>query len=194
MSGFFLQASNGETYELGSSVLVGRSEECDLRVVEGHPSRRHAQITVRDDGVHLEDLGSANGTFVNGQRVQGSRKLAPGDKIRFDAAEFTLGTRGAAREDDLRTVIRSQRLEPGTSEVSKALETPAPSGPQRVVAQDTPKTPGAWANPDRKSGPGTRLFSPDELKALAGGGQGGPSGTVVEPSLLISSGASEGTA
>jgi len=65
--------------------LVGRSERAGIILREPTVSRRHARIHIRDDEVHLEDLGSKHGTFVNSRRVQQVR-LKPGDLVVFGLA------------------------------------------------------------------------------------------------------------
>lgn len=63
------------------SYLIGRSEECDVVLASGRCSRQHARLVVTDEGATLEDLGSANGTFVNGHRISGPHSLADGDFV-----------------------------------------------------------------------------------------------------------------
>jgi pSer/pThr/pTyr-binding forkhead associated (FHA) protein len=61
----------GSTYELQTPVtLLGRGTDCDLRMVDQGVSRHHAELRVEDGQVVLVDLGSTNGTFVNGQPVR----------------------------------------------------------------------------------------------------------------------------
>src|SRR3954467_14186921 len=64
----------------GSEVLLGRAEDCNLRIPLAAVSRQHCRIIIGNDEVLVEDLGSANGTYVNTQRV--SRKtLYAGDRL-----------------------------------------------------------------------------------------------------------------
>lgn len=67
-------------------VVIGRDRSADLRM-DAHQDRlvsgRHALITPSDGGWFLEDLGSTNGTLVDGERVRGTRRLQPGQRIRF---------------------------------------------------------------------------------------------------------------
>jgi hypothetical protein len=61
-------------------ILIGRSSELDMVLVEDMVSRRHSKITVTDGEISIADLGSTNGTFVNGEKVSQSR-LDEGDRI-----------------------------------------------------------------------------------------------------------------
>ncbi len=62
------------------AVVVGRSSDLDMVLVEDMVSRKHARIAMQADGVWIEDLGSTNGTFVNGEKVKRAR-LKEGDRI-----------------------------------------------------------------------------------------------------------------
>jgi cardiolipin synthase A/B len=69
------------------NTTIGRSEENDIVVADALVSRHHARITLAEGACTLADLGTANGTFVNGERVEGHRKLAPGDVVGIAGAE-----------------------------------------------------------------------------------------------------------
>ena len=73
-------------------VVVGRSRECDVRVDDGNVSRRHFEL-VQDGPTTwvVSDLGSTNGTEVNGRRVSGRRKLDDGDRITIGSTELVFG-------------------------------------------------------------------------------------------------------
>src|SRR5262249_27255036 len=81
-------------YPLTGPVLIARDPNADVVVADDEVSTRHASFMVVDGGAAVEDLGSTNGTFVNGQRVTGSRELAAGDRVRLGAT--VLGVRGLA--------------------------------------------------------------------------------------------------
>jgi hypothetical protein len=70
--------------------LIGRSATCQLSLDDPLVSRSHAALTVGPDGVEIEDLGSRNGVRVNGQRVEGKRVLAHGDRITIGSQELLL--------------------------------------------------------------------------------------------------------
>jgi diguanylate cyclase (GGDEF)-like protein len=74
--------SVGEMFALRQpEVIIGRARDSHVRFDDEGVSRRHARVTCDAGDVHIEDLGSANGTFVNGDPVYVRRALADGDKI-----------------------------------------------------------------------------------------------------------------
>jgi len=71
----------GEMYGVGKELTIGRGSEAEVRVLGEGVSRRHAMIVSASTGITIEDLGSTNGTFVNGEKVVGRRLLNDGDKV-----------------------------------------------------------------------------------------------------------------
>jgi DNA-binding winged helix-turn-helix (wHTH) protein len=69
--------------------IIGRDPSADVRIDAVGVSRRHASIAVTDQDVTVEDLGSKNGTFVNGRRVTGAAPLADGTEIGVGAVTLT---------------------------------------------------------------------------------------------------------
>jgi pSer/pThr/pTyr-binding forkhead associated (FHA) protein len=65
----------------GPIMSIGRDEANDLRLENRALSRRHAQLEVRGAGIWIRDLGSQNGTFINGERLEGARPIQGGDVI-----------------------------------------------------------------------------------------------------------------
>lgn len=70
--------------------VVGRGPECQLAVDDPLVSRKHAVLRVSSSGVVAQDLGSRNGVLVNGVKLEGSRELVPGDKIRIGNQEIVV--------------------------------------------------------------------------------------------------------
>ncbi|HEY3268027.1 MAG TPA: FHA domain-containing protein [Armatimonadota bacterium] len=78
----------GETIPLSTSLSIGRDPACDLAIVDDSAlSRRHASIEMSAAGAEIADLGSSNGAFVNGRRVQ-RQSLRAGDEITLGASRF----------------------------------------------------------------------------------------------------------
>jgi adenylate cyclase len=83
--------SGDQSFELphGKSLVVGRGVSSDIAIYDPTISRRHAELTVETDGVQVKDLGSSNGTCINGSRVKAGR-LSPNDSITFGKVLFQL--------------------------------------------------------------------------------------------------------
>jgi hypothetical protein len=80
----------GEEHRLnGVALSVGRSSTNDVELRgDGFASARHALFQPRPDGVWIEDVGSTNGTFVNGIRLERARKLTTGDVVRVGETDL----------------------------------------------------------------------------------------------------------
>jgi FHA domain len=82
---------HGQTIDLAGSTVVGRDPASDIHLDgDEFASSRHARIDPAPDGVWVEDLGSTNGTFVNGERMTGRVRLEPGDVLRVGETELRL--------------------------------------------------------------------------------------------------------
>ncbi len=79
----------GRSYPLTGATVVGRAPDCQLRLDDTNLSRKHAKLIPTNEGVVIEDLGSTNGSFHNGKRVQRAVAQA-GDEIGFDTLRFQL--------------------------------------------------------------------------------------------------------
>jgi pSer/pThr/pTyr-binding forkhead associated (FHA) protein len=148
-----VKVTNQREIPIKADMVVGRQAECDLQLTEGHASRKHARFSLVENAVWLEDLNSANGTFVNGTKINGKVKLAPGDRLRFDVEEFDFRVPSAApaAADDGKTQYR----EPASAVVD-------------AESSGMYKRPGAWADPDAM-GDGankTKFIDPAQLKEM----------------------------
>ncbi|HUE85114.1 MAG TPA: FHA domain-containing protein [Vicinamibacterales bacterium] len=84
-SGIRMYVTHGdrEFLLMGGPVVMGRAHDAGIRIDSGGVSRHHARILITDHEARVEDLDSKNGTFVNGERVIGTRLLKDGDEIRL---------------------------------------------------------------------------------------------------------------
>ncbi len=81
----------GSAIEVASTTVVGRDVDSGIRLDgDEFASAQHARIELRDGGVWVEDLGSTNGTFVNGDKVKRKRRLRAGDALRVGQTELRL--------------------------------------------------------------------------------------------------------
>lgn len=99
----------GRSIPLAGTLTVGRGPECSLRLDEPGLSRAHARLLATEQGVLVEDVGSSNGTFINGKRVlRGEARV--GDEIGFDTMRFQVLANGAHE-----VVAKSMRSRPSTA-------------------------------------------------------------------------------
>jgi pSer/pThr/pTyr-binding forkhead associated (FHA) protein len=98
--------SAGKRYALAGEMTIGR-ENVDILLEDEQASRRHARVIVSAGGVELADIGSANGTFVNDKRLEGTVVLQAGDVVTVGTTKLRVDIpppRGAA--PDGATVVR----------------------------------------------------------------------------------------
>ena len=129
--------------------VVGRREDCDLRIPLGEVSRKHCRILRDGDSLKLEDLGSSNGTFLNGSRVQ-EAILSPGDTIQVGPVVFVLQIDGQPSDEELQPV----QMESDAAGVLGDDEGPAMGGELETLSEDelseTPAENGSAASAGTK--------------------------------------------
>lgn len=124
----------GQTFSVKRTpAVVGRDASCDVVINALGISRRHAQLTFQGQWFSIQDLGSTNGTFVNGVRISGSQVLQPGDLI-------SLGT-------EVTFVIEWETAAPRGGEMTLPQYTPIASAPPPVAASAATKTGSKWLLP-----------------------------------------------
>lgn len=113
------------TVSLGEGTyIIGRSRSADFFINDRSASRRHARVIVGIDATHLEDLGSKNGTLVNGARLVGSRRLDVGDRITIGNQHFTL-SRDASHDREARgrgLVVEDTEWGPPSDQTERTLD------------------------------------------------------------------------
>jgi len=73
------------------SIVIGRDDGVDVLIDNPSVSRRHAEIRLGDEGWEVEDLGSSNGTFIGGTKIQGAHSVGLGDEIGFGKFSIVFG-------------------------------------------------------------------------------------------------------
>ena len=151
--------------DVDSELVVGR-EGVDLLLDDPEVSRRHARIAVEEEALVVEDLESLNGTWVNGERIEGRRVLATGDIVRVGDTTFEIRGAGEAQSAD---PARDAGGAAGAGTV--AAEPPATAtpraAPEPAAVQTPPFVPPQPRPPARRRrGPATRRLTPT-LIALA---------------------------
>ena len=161
-------------------VLIGRTEDNDVVLLQGGVSRRHARVYVDGSGAWAEDLGSANGTLVNGKRLEQPRRLREGDEITVGAVVLmvSLPDDGAGPEVSNTHILGDDVDEPSEtsgagdrdeefSEATAPLPPAAPLGPlpraRRAPAREPEKLSEVSEVSDAGPGEGTVPVDADEV-------------------------------
>jgi hypothetical protein len=141
--------------------VVGRAKGNAVRVPSAEVSRQHCRIAIKGDLVTVEDLGSVNGTFVNGEQLELKKVLRPGDRLEVGPVTFVVeyellpDALDRLRGDEDYEVVE---LDPGEAAVVEEAE-----AEEAEVAVDLPELP-----PDEEEGPRPwRAVDDADLAALA---------------------------
>jgi pSer/pThr/pTyr-binding forkhead associated (FHA) protein len=106
--------------------VVGRREDCDLRIPLGEVSRKHCRLIKDNDSIRLEDLGSSNGTFHNGERVR-EATLAPGDTVQIGPVTFMVQIDGVPADEEMQPSTGEAPAAESQDEEFLGTDEPAPA-------------------------------------------------------------------
>src|SRR5215210_2181237 len=128
----------GRQLPLGEPLVLGRAQDAQLVLDDPQVSRHHARITPRGAHAVVEDLGSSNGTFVNGAQLHAPATIGPGDDILVGVTVVELRSLAqiAAQPSAVRPVPQAI-----------AAQAPAPQGPPPPAPPALQRPPGAPAPP-----------------------------------------------
>jgi pSer/pThr/pTyr-binding forkhead associated (FHA) protein len=127
-----------KAFPLPSAVtVIGRRDDCDLRIPLPMVSRRHCQLRVNKNTLELRDLDSRGGTFVNDKRVDGESALKAGDYLRIGPLIFVCQIDGEPKK-----IVPPKKAAPPAP---KAKEKPKP---QKATAKPAPDDSGSKADED----------------------------------------------
>lgn len=173
--------------------VLGRSRDSDVVVRDATVSRAHALLAVAGGRVRVQDLGSSNGTLVNGERVREETELAAGDQLRLGRVRMTLGRAAAGGASVAATSCPGcgSAVDPGAAECPRCGESltdgrplsrseavamsevmavgEALARPPRSLEETLPPFPLAWAEPagEGEADDGTGAEDDDDEGALS---------------------------
>jgi hypothetical protein len=177
------------TLKLADGVTsLGRHDDCVIRIKSSQVSRRHCELLEAGGKLSVRDLGSSNGTFVNGKRITGQQTLKPGDELTVGAVTLRVATfgpsgaaaqagsarkpgdtaivaaipAGAAARDDEEFEVEFEEAEPDLDMIPLADQDISPPAPNRAAPQ-----PQAAEPPTEQIAPQPAAKSKAEDEAVA---------------------------
>jgi pSer/pThr/pTyr-binding forkhead associated (FHA) protein len=123
-----LSSPDREDLPIDGELLFGRGSECAIRLKDSAASRKHATVYVDGRTLYVRDEGSANGTFVNEERIESPTPLSSGDQIRLGNTIFTVA---AVDVEDVTPTVFADEIQ-----VEEVEEPPPPTG--ETPTTDTP--------------------------------------------------------
>ncbi len=160
----------GKEYILDKNeFIVGREQTADIIVSDPEISRRHARIFFQNGGYIIEDLGSTNGTFVNGQKISGPYLLRPGEVVNFGEHVSVLFE--SVQVDPNATVVSSAAAPkaPIAAAPSKApLYTPPPAAPVSQPMAPAPVAQQSFSAPVPQAAPAKKPVKAGSTSKLPG--------------------------
>lgn len=140
---WFLEATNGshkgQRYKLKKSTLFGRSEHCDVQLQDEKISRQHARLDIIGGALKITDMGSANGCYINNNRVTSSYARSE-DQLRLGDSEFKIiGPFLDSNKTTVSTPLRNER-DPTPKTSTDISKTTRPASPEQVMQELKPAT------------------------------------------------------
>ncbi|RZU36946.1 pSer/pThr/pTyr-binding forkhead associated (FHA) protein [Fluviicoccus keumensis] len=153
---------SGRMFPIEGTKVVGRDPHCDIVVGGAHVSRRHAEFSIRSGQLWLKDLGSSNGSFINGKRHE-EIQLKNGDEVRLDAMTFKVvgPTEPVAVEDNFEEEAERTQFRP-VAGAGKAAPAPAAQSrnPSPLPQHAAPKPSAPVSAPEPRPAPQANHAAP----------------------------------
>jgi pSer/pThr/pTyr-binding forkhead associated (FHA) protein len=143
---------SGERIELVGELVVGR-ENADLTVNDEEVSRRHLAVRPHEDGVELEDLGSTNGTFVDGARLSAVVVVSSGARVTLGETELEIEVEVPEPEVDPSATRLRDRPPERDATIVRSAPVPAPPPPPDATIAGAPVPPRPPAPPPAPAEP-----------------------------------------
>ena len=119
-------------FQLKGLIRIGRHPDNDVQVLDARVSKRHCEVQEHEGGWILRDLGTLNGTFINGERIKGEKRLAHRDVIRVGSSSLTFSDLGEALEQAPPPAAFRRRADvSGLARTALGHAAPAPSRAER---------------------------------------------------------------
>lgn len=151
----------GKKFSLSEGeVIIGRDPNVHISINIPEVSRRHARLRFETDSYIIEDLGSTNGTFVNGQRLSGPHVLRPGAKIqlgdavtlRYKVAQFDPNATLVTSASEATSIPQQQQQPAPQQAPSQPPARPAPAQQQPAYSGQVPAGPAPGMVEEEKKG------------------------------------------
>ena len=152
--------SAGTRHSVSAGATIGR-EDCEVVLADPEVSRRHATIRAVDGGLAIEDLGSTNGTFVNGERLTGVSQLNDGDLIKMANSSLRVEIQVDAGATRLRPT------QPAPAAAEPAAQQPAAPPPPAAPAPEPPAPAPQRAEPAPPTAPAPAAPTPTPVAEQA---------------------------
>ena len=157
-----------------SPLLIGRAEECDVRPLSEDVSRRHCAIHVGPAELWAEDLGSRNGTFVNGVKIVQKTKLTDGDLVRVGVLELKVSCAKPAAggaEDDVSKWLMADDAPAGMFDTTQTFPgvsagKPDPAAPDSSNIHSVPSIVAGGSDGSAESGVSSKSDSNHAIQAV----------------------------
>lgn len=143
----------GQEIIIDQDRIIGRDQSVDIVLQGGHVSRRHAELSVRDQHLWIKDLNSSNGTLVNGTRID-EQQLHENDEFQIDVVRFlVLNTlHDALREKTTESVTLTDEGRPAQISIPKPAPMPSVTPAVQAQSEPAPLANAATSQPATKSG------------------------------------------
>ncbi len=171
---YFLEFQNQRHELQPEQQVVGRSRKCDLSIPDPSASRKHVVLTPGEGLIALEDLGSSNGTFINGERIQGTGILRHGDRLGLGDAEVQVVIEAALPLETVRLPTDDLAVpDAGVGEATTMLQAASVRLAQDAIGQPPTTAGAAIQELDPQSLPtsGSHMAPPPVAPPAASSGQ-----------------------
>ncbi len=165
----------GQLYSIAGEMLIGRSADVGLRIDEQGVSRVHARILQVDDGFVIDDMKSANGTFVNGKKINGAHAMVSGDRVTIGESILKFEFQDEIEEEARRNLFSASTRNRVTVSAKRAWSTDSweKKPAAQKVTYDNPQELAAVLNRLQRLPPLVTSWEIEELKKLIGDAQEG---------------------